>query len=105
MTNQNNPKEPHRSYSRPADSSLEAYKQWIRGLTRALGGRDDLTDADLEKGWRSFWEAAGNGRRREVAKPERELLATGNFVIMPDDITGIGIVGCFSPEDEEGGHD
>jgi len=60
MTNQNNSREPHRFYSRPADRTLEAYKQWIRGLTRALGGRDDLTDADLEKGWRRFWAAAGD---------------------------------------------
>jgi len=30
----------------------------MRGLIRALGVRDDLTDADLERGWREFWAGA-----------------------------------------------
>ncbi len=45
-------------FSCPADTSLAAYQNWIRGMAAALGGVDDLTQAEWEERWRQFWGMA-----------------------------------------------
>ena len=46
---------PRRFYGRPADQSLEAFKDFIRGLTLALN--PDAADEPTEEEWRSAWKA------------------------------------------------
>lgn len=46
-------------FSRPADRSLVAYKDWINSMTKALGAPDDaLSEEDWEKEWQKFWASA-----------------------------------------------
>jgi hypothetical protein len=42
------------------DRSLEAYKESITGMTKALTGKDDtsMNDAQWEASWKRFWEKA-----------------------------------------------
>ncbi len=42
-------------FSRPADRSFAAYKEFLRGMTAALGGEDNLTEEELRQSWREFW--------------------------------------------------
>ena len=56
---------PQLYYARPADRSFEAYRDFILGMTAALGVENDVTDEELREGWRQFWGAA----EQEGAKP------------------------------------
>lgn len=49
--------ENNRFYSRPKDESLQAFKDWIDGMTKALNpdAKDDLTEEEWEAKWREFW--------------------------------------------------
>ena len=49
---------PRRFYSRPADQSFAAYRDFILGMIAALGAKNDLTEEKLLAGWRRFWAAA-----------------------------------------------
>lgn len=53
--------EPRRFYSRPVDRSLQAYKDFIRGMTLALNpdAKDELTEDEWRKAWQEFWAGAG----------------------------------------------
>ena len=53
--------------SRPKDTSLEAYKEWITGMVIALTGeaRDNMSPEEWEKDWREFYEGL------ETKKPEK----------------------------------
>jgi hypothetical protein len=50
--------QPRRFYARPADRSFEAYKAFLEYLTASLGGKFDLSEDDLHRAWREFWECA-----------------------------------------------
>ena len=41
--------------SRPKDKSLEAFKAWIKEINKKFGGKETLTDAQYEAGWKKFW--------------------------------------------------
>jgi len=51
--------EPQRYYSRPRDESLEAFKDWIKGVVKALNpnAKEDMTMTEemWEADWREFW--------------------------------------------------
>jgi hypothetical protein len=51
--------EPRRFYSRPADRSLQAYKDWILGMTLALNpdAKDEITEDEWHRAWQKFWAA------------------------------------------------
>jgi hypothetical protein len=53
--------EPRRIYGRPADRSLQAYKNFIRHMTLALNpdAKDDMTEEQWRQAWEEFWAAAG----------------------------------------------
>jgi hypothetical protein len=53
------PSEPRRFYGRPADRSLQAYKDFIRGMALALNpdAQDDMTELQWRKSWQAFWGA------------------------------------------------
>lgn len=63
--------QPRRFYFRPADESFAAYKDWITGITLALGGSLDgeITEKEWHEAWRRFWAsadpAASSGRATE----------------------------------------
>jgi hypothetical protein len=42
--------------SRPADPSLQAYKDWINETTKALGGNmeEDIPEEEWVRGWKKF---------------------------------------------------
>ncbi len=45
--------------SRPTDRSLKAYKEWVKGITSALGGKSGgMSDEQWEKAWKEFWAKA-----------------------------------------------
>ena len=52
--------EPRRFYGRPADRSLQAYKDFILGVTLALNpaAKDDMTEEQWRESWQAFWGAA-----------------------------------------------
>lgn len=50
--------EPRRFYARPADRSFEAYREFILGMTEALGGENDVAEEELREAWREFWQKA-----------------------------------------------
>lgn len=51
----------NRTYTRPLDRSLEAYKAWIQNMVIRLGGSGgDMTDAEWEAAWREFWSDTGD---------------------------------------------
>jgi hypothetical protein len=42
--------------SRPKDKSLEAFKAWIREITKSLGGsEEEMTEEEWVQGWKDFW--------------------------------------------------
>ena len=56
------PKEPTRHYSRPADTSLAAFKAWINSIAEFLDAIDDdapISEEEWERDWRKFWAARG----------------------------------------------
>ncbi len=64
-TKQRNPAKSPRFFSRPADRSLTAYKEWIRGMYEALVTQAGLpveegamTEAEWVSSWKDFWEGA-----------------------------------------------
>ena len=49
----------NRTYSRPLDRSLEAYKGWIKNMVARLGGSgDDMTEEEWIEMHREFWSDA-----------------------------------------------
>jgi hypothetical protein len=52
--------EPRRFYGRPADRSLQAYKDFILGMTLALNpdAKDEITEDEWRQSWQEFWAAA-----------------------------------------------
>lgn len=64
--------QPHRLFSRPADRSLVAYKEWIRGMYEALMTQaslpveeDDMTKEEWVSSWKNFWKGAEKETRQE----------------------------------------
>ena len=58
MTDQpSNPTKPVLLFSRPAEKSLQAYKDFIQGITRRVNpnAKSDMTEEDWVKGWQEFW--------------------------------------------------
>jgi hypothetical protein len=51
--------EPRRFYGRPADRSLQAYKDFVLGMTLALNpaAKDDMTEEQWRESWQAFWGA------------------------------------------------
>jgi hypothetical protein len=51
--------EPRRFYGRPADRSLQAYKDFVLGMTLALNpaAKDDMTEEQWWESWQAFWGA------------------------------------------------
>jgi hypothetical protein len=44
-------------FARPADRSLKAFKEWIRGMAKSLGcDDDDMTEEECVQAWREFWK-------------------------------------------------
>jgi len=39
----------------PDDRSLDAYKQWVRGMCQSLGGTGDDQPGDTELAWVTDW--------------------------------------------------
>jgi hypothetical protein len=64
MMNPQEQSEPRRFYSRPADESLQAYKEWIAGMRVALGGEEAeaIAGEDWRQGWLDFWAKIENKR-------------------------------------------
>ena len=60
--------EPRRFYGRPADGSLQAYKDFILGMTLALNpcADDDMTEDEWCQAWQEFWAAA-----HDASAPDR----------------------------------
>ncbi len=57
-----------RFYARPADRSFEAYREFILGMTAALGGENDVTEEELREGWQEFWQKADAAASREESR-------------------------------------
>jgi hypothetical protein len=49
-------------FARPADKSLQAYKNWIQGMVKRINpnAKNDMTDADWERDWKAFWSGSAN---------------------------------------------
>jgi hypothetical protein len=58
---------PQRFYSRPADRSYEAYKEFLGYLTTSLGGENDMAEDELREAWLDFWQRADAAASGEVA--------------------------------------
>jgi len=61
-TIENKPKEPA-SGSHPKDMSLEAYKEWIQGLSNRFTsnqGNLRLTEKEWSESWRKYWNKQSN---------------------------------------------
>ncbi len=67
MNEHNQRGEPRRFYARPADRSLEAYKQFLECIANSLGISQNLSEDELRRAWRKFWEAADSGTNGEGA--------------------------------------
>lgn len=52
---------PRRFYGRPADQSLEAFKDFIRSMALDLKSEaeDEPTEAQWRSAWQAFWGFAG----------------------------------------------
>jgi hypothetical protein len=57
MMNPQGQPEPRCFCSRPADESLQAYKEWIFGMVMVLGSGE--AEAIAEEDWRQGWLAFG----------------------------------------------
>ena len=57
-----------RFYRRPADRSLQGFKDFVTGMTAALhpDANDDVTEEQWRKAWQTFWAAAGDDPWPEV---------------------------------------
>lgn len=42
--------------TQPKDKSLEAYKEWMRAMAKALGGKDNMTEQEWLTDWQAFWQ-------------------------------------------------
>ncbi len=51
------PEKPEIVFDRPADQSLEAFKQWVRDMVSAIGDstKDPMTEAEWMAAWKKFW--------------------------------------------------
>ncbi len=58
-------------FARPADRSLEAFKDWINSMAAAVGATDEISEEE----WQAFW-FAGADRSKNVARNEEA--ADGN---------------------------
>jgi hypothetical protein len=54
--------EPRRFYGRPANRSLQAYKDFVLGMTLALNpdAKDEMTEDEWRRAWEEFWAAAND---------------------------------------------
>ncbi len=43
--------------TRPANKSLEAFKEWVMGTVKALGGSNEKqpSENEWESAWKEFW--------------------------------------------------
>ncbi len=57
MTDENASRRPL-FFSRPADRSLAAFKDWINGMAAALGANDEISEAEWQREWQAFWAGA-----------------------------------------------
>jgi hypothetical protein len=48
--------------NRPADKSLAAYRNWIKGIVqkRNPAAKDTMTEEEWETAWRKFWSRPEN---------------------------------------------
>lgn len=48
---------PKKTFSRPKDKSLQAYKDWISRLTHLLNpdAEDTMTEEEWGAAWKKFW--------------------------------------------------
>lgn len=51
---------PEKFFARPYDQSLQAFKDWLQGMTEALRGPDaepddSMTEEDWVQRWQEFW--------------------------------------------------
>ena len=56
------PSKPVTIPDRPADSSLAAYKSWMKGIVekRNPAAKDTMTEDQWEAAWRKFWSRPEN---------------------------------------------
>jgi len=49
-------------FAKPADKSLQAYKDFIQGIVRRVNpdAKNDMTEEDWVKGWQEFWSGSAN---------------------------------------------
>jgi hypothetical protein len=53
-------------FSRPADRSLAAYKQWIKSMAEAIGVPDEELSEEMRvKAWLQFWTSAADTPPKE----------------------------------------
>jgi hypothetical protein len=60
------PKEkPQIHFTRPRDQSLEAFREWILNMVKALNpsAEHKLTDQQWEAGWKEFWKNTKGPRK------------------------------------------
>jgi hypothetical protein len=48
---------PERSYLRPMDKSLQAYKDWIMAMAKSLNpnAKNTMTEEEWVQRWKKFW--------------------------------------------------
>jgi len=68
-TKKSRTKKPQLFLSRPRDRSLEAYKEWINGMVKALADKanDDMSEKEWARDWKAFWKGATEQYRRHCA--------------------------------------
>lgn len=62
-----NQKASRRCYARPADRSLESYKEFLERIRIALGGEWTMTDEELREAWLDFWQRADKAVEKRAA--------------------------------------
>lgn len=65
-SNKSSETETRKSFSRPKDESLQAYKDWINGLVQTLNPNDksSMTEGEWEAMWREFWSEANQDDKK-----------------------------------------
>lgn len=65
---------PEKSYSRPRDKSLQAFKDWVNGFAGRLfpGVMDSLTEKEWDKNWKKFWSEAESSKDDAEASDNQE---------------------------------
>ncbi len=53
-------------FSRPADKSLQAFKDWFRDVCAQLQATGSVSDAEVEAAWREFWDTGAPEQKKQV---------------------------------------